>query len=74
MGCGFGVTTAVDADLWTEMRRYYKKWGEMARVYWVKGHAEKGGKLADCHEKENKRTDEDAEAAYKLPDTPEYRA
>ena len=45
----------------------------MTNVYWVKGHTGKGGKLADCHEKENKRADEDAETAYKHPCTPEYR-
>ena len=44
----------------------------MTKVYWVKGHTEKDEKLADCHEKENTRVDEDAEAAYKHQNTPEY--
>ena len=73
MGRGFRVTTAADADLWTEMRRYYKEWGDKTKVYWVKTHAEEGGKLADCHEKENERADVDTGVAYKHPNTPEYR-
>ena len=32
----------------------------------MKTHTEDRGKLADCHEKENKRADEDAEAAYRV--------
>ena len=39
----------------------------------MKGRAEKDGKLTDLHEKENKRTDEDAERACLQLDTPEYK-
>ena len=60
MGCGFRVTTATDADLWAEMRRYKKVCGGggqggQTKVCWAKAYAEEGGKLTDCHEKENKR-------------------
>ena len=53
LGQGFRVTTATDADLWTAMRRRQKEWGNQTEVYWVKVRAEEGGKLTDCHEKEN---------------------
>lgn len=55
------------------MRRYQNTWGLQTEVYWVKAHAEEGDKLTDCHKKENKRADENAEVAYEHPDTPENR-
>ena len=39
----------------------------------MKGHAEKGGKLTDSHEKENQRAGADAETAYKQAETSEYK-
>ena len=39
----------------------------------MKAHAEEEGRPMTCHEKENKRADEDAEVAYGCPDTLEYR-
>ena len=47
--------------------------GHKTKVIWVKGHAEKGGKLTDRRGKENDRTDKDAERAYLRLDTPEYK-
>ena len=44
IGYGFRITTAADADLWTEMRKYHREWGEQTKIFWVKGHAEGGGK------------------------------
>ena len=55
------------------MRQYQKEWGKQTGVYWAKAHTEDGGKKAICHEKENTRADEDAEAAYKHLDTPACR-
>ena len=45
----FRMTTATDADLWTEMRQYYEELGDRTKDYWVKAHAKEGGKLVDCH-------------------------
>ena len=47
--------------------------GPKTKVIWVKGHAEKGGKLTDRHKKENDKADKDAEMAYLHPDIPEYK-
>ena len=73
LGRGFRATTVVDADLWAVMRQCQKEWWKLTEVYWAKAHAEEAGKQTDCHEKENKRADEDTEAAYKHQDTPVYR-
>ena len=54
---GFRVATAADADMWAGMRQYNKKWDHKTKIIWVKGHAEKGGKLTDRHEMENDRVD-----------------
>ena len=73
MKYSFRVTKATDADLWAGMRRYYQEWGDKTKVIWVKGHAEKGGKLTDRHEKEKDRADKDAKKAYLHLGTPEYK-
>ena len=39
----------------------------------MKTRAEDGGGRTGCHENENKRADEDAEAACKHPGIPAYR-
>ena len=67
------MTTAADADLWTEMRKYFEAWGNDQGLL-GKRACRKVGKLTDRHEKENRRADEDTKAAYKHRDTPEYRA
>ena len=55
IGRGFRIATAADADLWSEMRRYLGEWGHMTKVFWVKAHAEEGGKKTTCHEKQKKK-------------------
>ena len=70
---GFRVTTATDADLWAITGQYYREWGHNTNIFWVKGHAEKDGKQADCRKVENRRAGEDAERAYQHMDTPAYK-
>ncbi len=55
------------------MRRYLDEWGHMTKVFWVKAHAEEGGKKTTCHEKQNKLADDSAEEAYKHLESPAYR-
>ena len=45
----------------------------MTKVFWVKAHAEEGGKKTTCHEKQNKLADDSAEEAYKHLESPAYR-
>ena len=45
----------------------------MAKVTWVKAHAEQGGAETNDHEKQNKKADEDAEGAYVHLDSLMYR-
>ena len=47
--------------------------GSQTKIIWVKGRAEKGGKLADRHEVGNKRAGEGAERAHHHLDTPAYK-
>ena len=44
MGRGFRIATAADADLWAGMRQYFREWGHVTKIFWVKAHAEKDGK------------------------------
>ena len=49
------------------MGTYQYRWGDMAKILWVKSHAEEGGVETNDHENENKRAGEDAEGAYAHP-------
>ncbi len=73
MGRGFRIATAADADLWAGMRQYFREWGHVTKVFWVKAHAEKDGKKTTCHEKQNKLADDSAEEAYQHLESPDYR-
>ena len=42
------------------MSAYMNEWRDEAAISWVKAHTEDGGAVANDHEKQNKKTGDDA--------------